>query len=117
MNAAAATRALLDAIAAAHSGSFLAVLKRFGDVPSPGVLSFPMPGVTLALDFPQHDEANRRLFARLDAIVREAGGRLYPAKDAHMSGADFRAFYPEWARLEALRDPVMSSRLWQRAIA
>ena len=106
---------MLDAIAAARSGSFLAVLKRFGDVRSPGLLSFPIPGVTLALDFSQQDELTTRLFARLDAIVRAARGRLYPAKDAHMSGEDFRAFYPNWEQLEALRDPVLLSRFWLRA--
>ncbi|HNI66019.1 MAG TPA: FAD-binding protein, partial [Pseudomonadales bacterium] len=115
-NAAAATRALLDSIASAQNGSFLAVLKRFGDVPSPGLLSFPMPGVTLALDFPQQGQRTQRLFARLDAIVREAHGRLYPAKDAHMSGSDFRAAYPAWTQLEALRDPRILSRFWQRVI-
>ena len=113
-NAAAAIRALLDAIATSHSGSFLAVLKRFGDVASPGMLSFPLPGVTLALDFPQQGQITAHLFARLDAIVREAGGRLYPAKDAHMSGVDFRTFYPAWEQVEMLRDPVLSSRFWQR---
>ena len=116
-NAASATRELLNAIAAAHSGSFLAVLKRFGDVASPGLLSFPMPGTTLALDFPQQGEITARLFARLDAIVREAGGRLYPAKDAHMSGADFRTFYPGWEHIEVLRDPAIFSRFWQRVKA
>jgi FAD/FMN-containing dehydrogenase len=114
INAASATRELLEAIAAAHNGSFLAVLKRFGDVASPGLLSFPLPGATLALDFPQQGEITARLFARLDAIVREAGGRLYPAKDAHMSGADFRNAYPGFEQLSALSDPVISSRFWQR---
>jgi hypothetical protein len=42
------------------------------------------------------------------------GGRLYPAKDAHMSGEDFRRSYPAWERLEALRDPALLSRLWKR---
>lgn len=111
---AAAIRELLDAIAAAHTGSFLAVLKRFGKVASPGLLSFPLPGSTLALDFPQQGEATAKLFARLDDIVREAGGRLYPAKDAHMSRKDFQTFYPEWTRLETLRDPCLQSRFWQR---
>jgi FAD/FMN-containing dehydrogenase len=107
-------RALLEAIAASGSGSFLAVLKRCGDIPSPGWLSFPRPGTTLALDFPQSDRLARDLFPRLDAIVRASGGSLYPAKDAHMSGEDFRRAYPGWQRLEAVRDPVLMSRFWQR---
>ena len=106
--------ALLAAIAESGSGSFLAVLKRCGDVPSPGLLSFPQPGTTLALDFPQTDRLVSTLFPRLDAIVREAGGRIYPAKDAHMSGEDFRRSYPAWGQLEGLRDPVLMSRFWKR---
>lgn len=109
-----AIRALLGAVAATGTGSFLAVLKRCGDLDSPGLLSFPAAGTTLALDFPQHPRLAESLFPRLDAIVREAGGRLYPAKDAHMAGEDFRAAYPAWERVEALRDPVMMSRFWQR---
>lgn len=105
---------MLDSIAAAHSGSFLAVLKRFGDLASPGLLSFPMPGVTLALDFPEHGDATAKLFANLDALVRGAGGRIYPAKDAHMGGEFFRASYPKWRQLEALRDPALCSRFWKR---
>lgn len=112
-----AVRALLAAVARDGRGSFLAVLKRCGDVASPGVLSFPLPGTTLALDFPHDDTLDDELFPRLDAIVREAGGRLYPAKDAHLSGADFRAAYPAWAQVEALRDPALLSRFWQRVTA
>jgi FAD/FMN-containing dehydrogenase len=112
-----AMHALLAAIAEAHSGSFLAVLKRFGRVPSPGLLSFPLPGATLALDFPQQGAATERLLTRLDSIVRAAGGRLYPAKDAHMQASDFQACYPRWAECEALRDPVLASRFWQRSTA
>jgi FAD/FMN-containing dehydrogenase len=92
-------------------------LKRCGDVPSPGLLSFPKPGTTLALDFPQNDRLATDLFPRLDAIVREAGGRLYPAKDAHMNGEDFRRAYPAWLQVEALRDPALESRFWQRVKA
>lgn len=81
---------MLDAIASSGQGSFLAVLKNFGDRPTPGLLSFPMPGTTLALDFPNHGASTLALFERLDAIVRAAGGRLYAAKDARMPG-DFSA--------------------------
>ncbi|WP_407278725.1 FAD-binding oxidoreductase [Aromatoleum evansii] len=108
-----ATAELLRAISDSGKGSFLAVLKRCGDIASPGLLSFPLPGTSLALDFPQTSDL-KQLFAHLDVIVRQAGGRLYPAKDAHMSGSDFRNAYPEWERVEALRDPTLMSRLWKR---
>jgi FAD/FMN-containing dehydrogenase len=113
-NARDAVRALLDRISSSGTGSFLAVLKRCGSIPSPGLLSFPMEGTSLALDFPQHELRNSQLFVALDAIVRDAGGRIYPAKDAHMSSADFRAAYPRWQELESLRDPAMLSHFWKR---
>jgi FAD/FMN-containing dehydrogenase len=91
-----AVRAMLDRISLSGTGSFLAVLKRCCDVPSPGLLWFPMEGTSLALDFAQHPRLDSQLFGALDAIVREAGGRLYPAKDAQMSANDFRAAYPRW---------------------
>jgi FAD/FMN-containing dehydrogenase len=115
-NANEALHAALSRISASGAGSFLAVLKRCGDLRSPGLLSFPLAGTSLALDFPQRDAANQRLFSSLDSIVREAGGRIYPAKDAHMSGADFRRGYPRWIELEALRDPAMMSRFWERVM-
>jgi FAD/FMN-containing dehydrogenase len=107
---------LLTVIAASGQGSFLAVLKRCGDAVSPGLLSFPLPGTSLALDFPQKADL-AALFKRMDAIVHQAGGRLYPAKDAHMNGNDFRQAYPAWEQLEALRDPSLISRFWKRVIS
>ena len=101
-------------IARSGTGSFLAVLKQCGASISPGLLSFPLHGVSLALDFPQHDAINERLFLRLDALVHEAGGRLYPAKDAHMSALHFKQAYPAWEKVESLRDPKLLSRFWQR---
>lgn len=106
--------AMLAAVADSGAGTFLAVLKRFGTASSPGLLSFPRPGITLALDFAQEEGLEDVLFPRLDAITREAGGRLYPAKDAHMRGEDFRRAYPDWQKVEALRDPALSSRFWKR---
>ncbi len=93
------------------------MLKRCGDIVSPGLLSFPMQGTSLALDFAQTRDLAESLFPRLDAIVRDAGGRLYPAKDAHMSGSDFRQAYPAWEQLEALRDPSLMSRFWKRVMS
>ena len=107
-------RAVLHEIANSGTGSFLAVLKQCGVRRSPGLISFPLPGVSLALDFPQQAAVNDRLFAALDALVHEAGGRLYPAKDAHMSAAHFQRAYPNWERVERLRDPRLMSRFWKR---
>lgn len=112
-NAAIAMSELLKATAQSGQGSFLAVLKRCGAATSPGLLSFPMPGTSLALDFPNKPSL-AALFERLDSIVRNAQGRLYPAKDAHMSGIDFRTAYPQWEQLERLRDPAILSRFWKR---
>jgi FAD/FMN-containing dehydrogenase len=110
-------RKLLDLTAEFREGSFLLVLKLFGDKPSPGVLSFPLPGATLALDFPNKGESTRRLLDRMADVVLGAGGRLYPAKDATMSGAAFRAGYPDWRKVEAQRDPAIMSDFWRRVTA
>ena len=112
----AAVREILDRIVHAGQASFLAVLKTFGDIPSPGLLSFPRPGVTLALDFPNRGEPTRRLFGTLDSLVRDAGGRLYPAKDACMTAADFQRFYPEWEAFREHIDPAFSSSFWRRVV-
>lgn len=107
-------RRLLETIAASGQGSFLAVLKTLGPSPSPGLLSFPMEGTTLALDFPERGTATAALLDRLDRIVLEAGGRLYPAKDGRMSAEAFRAGFPNWRRFAALADPAFSSAFWRR---
>ena len=92
----------------------LAVLKTFGDLPSPGLLSFPMPGATLALDFPDRGGPTRRLLAELEAVVMQAGGRLYPAKDAVMSIDAFRRGYPDRDAFLRHIDPAMSSGFARR---
>ena len=104
--------ALLDVITASGQASFLAVLKTFGDLPSPGLLSFSRAGATLALDFPYRGEATLKLMARLDAIVSEAGGALYPAKDGRMTSELFRRSFPRWEQV--VRDTALSSDFWRR---
>jgi FAD/FMN-containing dehydrogenase len=110
----AATERLLEAIADSRLGSFLAVLKRFGAPRSPGWLSFPLEGTTLALDFPNTGSRLQRLFDRLDAVVAASGGRLYPAKDARMPAEMFRTGYPAWEKFAAYIDPAFSSSFWRR---
>ena len=109
-----AIEALLVEIARSGQASFLAVLKTFGDRLSPGLLSFPRPGATLALDFPNRGTATLELMARLDQIVLEAKGALYPAKDGRISPRMFRASFPRWETFLRHKDEAMSSDFWRR---
>ncbi|MDB5821301.1 MAG: FAD-linked oxidase [Herminiimonas sp.] len=109
-----AVKELLAAISDAGAGSFLAVLKTFGDRTSPGMMSFPMHGTTLALDFPNKGERTLRLFERLNDLVKAAGGRLYPAKDACMPSDLFKAGYPGFSKFLKFRDPGISSAMSRR---
>lgn len=112
----AAVAELLATIAGQREGSFLNVLKTFGPRPSPGLLSFPMEGTTVALDFPNHGRTTLAFLDRLDAITRSAGGRLYPAKDSRMSPATFAAGYPLLDEFRRHVDPAFSSSFWRRVM-
>jgi decaprenylphospho-beta-D-ribofuranose 2-oxidase len=91
---------VLEAISKSGRGSFLTVLKKFG--PQEGMLSFPMPGYTLALDFPV-DDGLFPFLDKLDEMVLKRGGRVYLAKDARMKPEIFRAMYPDFARWQAVK--------------
>jgi decaprenylphospho-beta-D-ribofuranose 2-oxidase len=71
-------------------GSFLAVLKVFGK--QDDLISFPMEGYTLALDFPVRDGLFEFL-NELDEIVLKYGGRIYLSKDARMKSQTFWKSY------------------------
>jgi FAD/FMN-containing dehydrogenase len=109
-----AVQAMLEVISRSGSGSFLAVLKTFGDKEPLGLLSFPQPGATLALDFPNKGKSTHELFIQLDAIVMEAKGRLYPAKDARMPEAMFKVGYPKLDEFSKFRDAGISSAMSRR---
>jgi len=98
---------LLEELARSGRGSFLAVLKRFGPQ-GKGLLSFPMEGYTLTLDFPVSDAALFPFLDRLDGIVLEHEGRVYLAKDARLRPEIFAAMYPrldEWLLFKSKIDP------------
>lgn len=105
---------LLETIARSRQGSFLVVLKTFGPLESPGMLSFPRPGLTLALDFPNLGERTFSLLNRLDDLVAESGGALYPAKDARMSAEIFAQSFPRLGEFRPFVDPAFSSSFWRR---
>jgi FAD/FMN-containing dehydrogenase len=109
-------RELLEQTVASGEASFLAVLKEFGSLESPGMLSFPRPGYTLCLDFAFKGRETEILMARLERIVMDAGGALYPAKDACMTPQSFRSCYQDIERFLEFRDRGISSTFWRRVM-
>lgn len=105
---------VMEEIIKSRLGSFLVVAKEFGGMPNEGMMSFPMPGITITLDFPIVGERLFSLLDRLDDIVRSSGGRLYPAKDARMSERTFAASYPESDKFKGFIDPRFSSSFFRR---
>src|SRR3954454_23480530 len=113
-----ALRHIVEMLSNESLPSFLAVLKRFGDA-NPGMLSFPMPGGTLAVDIPVGRPDLPVIFDRMDDIVLEAGGRVYLAKDARTSPETLPRMYPrtpEWQAVRRRLDPdgVVTSDLARR---
>jgi decaprenylphospho-beta-D-ribofuranose 2-oxidase len=96
--------AVLSCASQAGKGSFLSVLKKFGKANN-NLLSFPIEGYTLALDF-KYEDSLFPLLDKLDAIVLAHGGRLYLAKDARMSKACFRQSYAQWERFAELKQKL-----------
>ncbi|GIH89830.1 FAD-binding protein [Planobispora siamensis] len=96
-------RRIVSRLSAENVVSFLTVLKRFGPG-TPGMLSFPAPGWTLALDIPAGRRGLAELLRTFDDWVAEAGGRIYLAKDSRMAAGTMAAMYPRLAEWRKIRD-------------
>ena len=110
-------RQILETILAAGELPFLNVLKRMGKE-SGGTLSFPKQGYTYAIDFPMRRNTVA-LLRKLDALVLDAGGRVYLGKDSYLDAPTFRAMYPaldSWLAIKEKYDPsgVFTSDLGRR---
>jgi FAD/FMN-containing dehydrogenase len=81
--------------------SFVTVLKRFGK-PSQGLLSFPIEGMTLCLDFPTSEKV-LRVLKLLDEVVEEYGGKIYLAKDARLDGKLFAKLNPNLSAFQTIK--------------
>jgi hypothetical protein len=110
-------REILLRISSSRQGSFLVILKKFGAATSPGLMSFPREGLTLALDFPNRGQITHDLLDDLDELVQQASGCVYPAKDARMSVASFQHYFPQWKEFSRYTDPQFSSSFWRRVTA
>jgi FAD/FMN-containing dehydrogenase len=109
-------RELISRVSRSGIGSFLAVLKVYGDGESPGLLSFPRSGMTLAVDLRNRGNDSLKLLEELDEITFQARGALYPAKDARMSGQCFRKSFPKHKEFLKHVDPAFSSGFWRRVM-
>lgn len=110
-------REILEVIAGSDQVPFLNVLKKLGAA-NAGHLSFPFEGYTFAIDFPVRDGL-AELLRRLDAMVLDAGGRIYLGKDAFLDAATLAQMYPrleEWKAIKARVDPdhIFTSDLGRR---
>ncbi|MEW6756273.1 MAG: FAD-binding oxidoreductase [Candidatus Latescibacterota bacterium] len=106
---------VLGRIAARGAASFLAVLKTLG--PERGLLSFPMPGYTLALDIPLRDGGVIPFLRDLNRTVIRAGGRSYLAKDAILQGEEVEAMYPRLPEFRQVRHRYDPAGLFRSALS
>lgn len=105
---------LLKVVENGGQAASLAVGKWFGQRKSPGLLSFPAPGFSLALDFANRGALTRGLLDKLDSVVAGCGGKPYPAKDARMASSLFTGGYPELEQFRQYLDPMFASDFWRR---
>jgi len=100
-------RRLIEIATRRGCGPFLCVIKDCG-AEGNGLLSFPMPGISFAMDFPVIEGVTQSLIDDLNDHVAAAGGRIYLAKDAFTRREHFEAMEPRlaaWREVRRRLDP------------
>ncbi len=105
---------LFHQIIQSQQASFLCVLKCFGEQKPKGLLSFPMSGFTLALDFPNRGKKTIDLLHCLYKITLEADGRIYPAKDSCLTPEMFQQGFSHIEQFSSHIHGNFTSDFWQR---
>jgi decaprenylphospho-beta-D-ribofuranose 2-oxidase len=112
----AALEAVIGELRRASVPCYLAVLKDFG--PTNGApLSFPIAGWTLALDLPRVAPGLGPALDRCDALVAQAGGRVYLSKDARMRPDALGAMYPRLKEWRTVRERIDPDGVWRSDLA
>ena len=92
----------------------ISVLKIFGNIQSPGLLSFPKPGITLAIDLPLIKNKTNIFLDEALKLIEENDGSIYPAKDTQMNQSFFKKSYSQVCEFKQFIDPKFSSDFWRR---
>lgn len=107
-------RKILEMIATSGCTPFLNVFKKMGD--GQGILSFPFSGYTLAIDFPV-TKGLKPFTQKLDAVVLNAGGRLYLGKDSMLDKEVFQKMYPQYTEWIAIKKKYDSNNIFTSDIS
>jgi FAD/FMN-containing dehydrogenase len=95
-------RRFLERFVSAGGMGFLCVIKDCGSE-GKGMLSFPRPGISIAMDFPIHARKTPQLVDQLNELVIAEGGRIYLTKDTFTRVEHFRAMEPRLDAFNAVR--------------
>ncbi len=104
-------RAFLELLRKHRAAAFLCVIKDCAEQ-GQGLLSFPLPGISIALDLAV-DENTQGIVDHLNEAVVADGGRIYLAKDAFTRAEHFEAMEPRLDAWKAVRqswDPDLKIR-------
>ena len=108
-------QAIISLVANQSEKPYLTVLKTLGSAGC-GLLSFPLRGLTLAMDFP-NTVNTVPLFKKLSELTLRYQGKVYLAKDACLSAAHFSAMYPRWLEFRQLLSEIDAKKMWQSELA